>query len=92
MNKFIVVLADRNEPDLHDWFESCAVVLQKTFPKVLGIQPHILLFESEKEISDALAALPKSPHQDAQVLLFQACAFRGSAGIDRMSDLIHFFH
>lgn len=92
MNKFIVILSDRNEQHLRERFLSCAETLRKTSPKVLEILPHILLFQTEKDFSSAFASLPKELRQDGQALLFQIHdGFRGSASIGRNSDLEDFF-
>lgn len=92
MSKFIVILADRNEPALHERFVSYAVALRRIFPKVLLIQPHILLFQSEKDLTQTARSLPSFAHQDGQELLFQIHGeYRGSALATRTVELNQFF-
>lgn len=91
MNKFIAVLSNPNQHLDPAQCESFAGLLQSTFPKALNLLPHILIFESDLEIADALASLPKELRGNGQVLLFHVSSFRGSASIDRITELNQFF-
>jgi hypothetical protein len=92
MNKYMLILADRNEPSLHEQFESCADFLRQTFPKVLLIQPHILIFQSEKDLEDVSGFLPKFAHRGGQAILFQLHdEFRGYGLAIRMAEVSQFF-
>jgi hypothetical protein len=93
MNKFAVILAHRNESNLHEMCESFALELRKSSPKVLRILPHIVLFQSEKDLTKAFDLLPVKGRLDGQVLLFQILGdYRGFAlPVDRRADLVEFF-
>ena len=92
MNRFLVILSDRNPLSLHEMCESCAAALRQTSPKVLAILPHTILFHSEKDLTGAYADLPNSLRQDGQVILLQVHnEFRGCVRVGRSNELEEFF-
>ena len=92
MNTFVAILGDSTEQHLLDWLVSCEEALRPVSSKLLKIQPHILLVQTEKGMRDVFDALPTKQHPDVQVILLSVLpGWRGSANLERFSDLQKFF-
>lgn len=88
----MLILADRDSLVLRNKYASCAADLRKISPKLLLIQPHILLFQSETDLLATFDTLPTSLRQGDQAILMQVLpGFRGFALGDRVPDLQNFF-
>ncbi len=92
MNKYAVIVSASNQQNLREVSESCVAALRSISPSVLVILPNIFLFPSEKDLTGAFALLPKSPHLDVQVLLFEIRGgYRADTRLSQASDLSQFF-
>ena len=93
MQKYILILSDRSERMLHDWFASCAEALRQVSSTSLAIQPHILLLQSESSSSEILGALPTKLHPSAQAILLHlgSAGWWGTSNIERYGELARFF-
>jgi hypothetical protein len=93
MNSYTLILSDRTEDALAATYQKCEAALRPVSQRIVRIQPHLLLVQSDLDM-DALAQalrIPLAAH-DNWLLLEIRRAWRGASLVDRSVELQRFFY